>query len=67
RIHVELLNEEDKVIGSAAMALSEAEGWQSAKAELVASETSAKGKLNVWIEGKGTSSFDMISLFPKET
>src|SRR5690606_12813576 len=31
------------------------------------SETSAKGKLNVWIEGKGTSSFDMISLFPKET
>jgi len=67
RIHVELLNEEDKVIGSATMALSEAEGWQSAKAELVASETSAKGKLNVWIEGKGTSSFDMISLFPKET
>ncbi|MDH5826965.1 alpha-L-arabinofuranosidase C-terminal domain-containing protein [Sphingobacterium faecium] len=67
RIRVELLNEQDSVIGSSELTLSSGSDWQSGSAKFTASETVAKGKLNVWIEGAGDAEVDMISLFPKET
>lgn len=67
RIRVELLNEQDNVIGSSELTLSSGSDWQSGSAKFTASETVAKGKLNVWIEGAGDAEVDMISLFPKET
>jgi alpha-L-arabinofuranosidase len=67
RIRVELLNEQDKVIGSSNLALSSGSDWQSGTAKFTASETVAKGKLNVWIEGAGDAEVDMISLFPTDT
>lgn len=67
RIRVELLNEEDKVIGSSELMLSSGSDWQTGATKFTASETVAKGKLNVWIEGAGDAEVDMISLFPTDT
>ncbi|MFD2903574.1 alpha-L-arabinofuranosidase C-terminal domain-containing protein [Sphingobacterium anhuiense] len=67
RIRVELLNEEDKVIGSSELTLASGSDWQSGASKFTALETVAKGKLNVWIEGAGDVEVDMISLFPMDT
>ncbi|MGJ1324925.1 alpha-L-arabinofuranosidase C-terminal domain-containing protein [Sphingobacterium faecium] len=67
RIRVEVLNEQDKVIGTSTLALSSGSNWQSGSSKFTVSETTAKGKLNVWIEGSGDAELDMISLFPTDT
>lgn len=67
RIKVELLNEQEAVIGTTVLPLSEGNNWQTGTVSFTSSETSAKGKLNIWIEGAGDVEVDMLSLFPKET
>jgi len=67
RIRVDVLNEQDKVIGTSSLTLSNGSDWQSGSSKFTVSETAAKGKLNVWIEGSGDAELDMISLFPTET
>ncbi|MEN5234419.1 alpha-L-arabinofuranosidase C-terminal domain-containing protein [Sphingobacterium faecium] len=67
RIRVDMLNEQDKVIGTSNLTLSSGSDWQSGSSKFTVSETAAKGKLNVWIEGSGDAELDMISLFPTET
>jgi alpha-N-arabinofuranosidase len=67
RIRVDMLNEQDKVIGTSNLTLSSGSDWKSGSSKFTVSETAAKGKLNVWIEGSGDAELDMISLFPTET
>ena len=67
RLRVDVLNEQDKVIGTSSLTLSNGSDWQSGSSKFTVSETAAKGKLNVWIEGSGDAELDMISLFPTET
>ncbi|MFD1768619.1 alpha-L-arabinofuranosidase C-terminal domain-containing protein [Sphingobacterium suaedae] len=67
KMRVELVNEQDKTIGGGTLSLVDNAGWQTASVEFTAAETTAKAKLNVWIEGTGDAAFDMLSLFPKET
>lgn len=67
RIKIELLNEQDKIIGTAELPLSQGADWQSGSVKFTSSETSAKGKLNIWIEGAGDAEVDMLSLFPQDT
>lgn len=67
-LRVELLDENDKLIGRSSLSLVGLEtGWQSAEVKFTATETTAKAKLNVWIEGTGVAELDMLSLFPTET
>ncbi|MBD1425441.1 alpha-L-arabinofuranosidase C-terminal domain-containing protein [Sphingobacterium arenae] len=67
RIKVELLNEQDQVIGTAALPLSQGANWQTGSVTFTSSETSPKGKLNIWFEGVGDVEVDMLSLFPQDT
>lgn len=67
RIRVELLDDQDKVVGNSSLTLSSGSDWKSSSAKFTASETVANGKLNVWIEGAGDAELDMISLFPTDT
>ena len=67
RIKVELLNEQDQVIGTAALPLSQGANWQTGSVTFTSSETSPKGKLNIWFEGAGDVEVDMLSLFPQDT
>ncbi len=67
-LSVELLDENDKLIGKSSLSLDAGEtGWQSAEVKFTAAETTAKAKLNVWIEGTGVAELDMLSLFPTAT
>lgn len=67
RIKVELLNENDHIIGTTTLALSEGAGWQTGSVVFTSAETSPKGKLNVWFQGAGDVEVDMLSLFPQDT
>jgi alpha-L-arabinofuranosidase len=67
RVKVELLNEQDVVIGTAELPLAVDASWQTGSVSFVATETSPKAKLNIWFEGTGDVEVDMLSLFPKET
>ncbi|WP_437921047.1 alpha-L-arabinofuranosidase C-terminal domain-containing protein [Sphingobacterium sp. LRF_L2] len=67
RLRIELLDEENKVLGESTLALGNGAGWQNAAVKFTSSQTSAKAKLNVWFEGAGEAELDMLSLFPTET
>src|SRR5690606_5547820 len=67
QIKVELLNEQDRVIGTAELPLSEGANWQTGSVTFTSAETSPKGKLNIWFEGAGDVEVDMLSLFPQDT
>ncbi len=67
RIKVELLNEQDQVIGTVALPLSQGASWQTGSVTFTSAETSPKGKLNIWFEGAGDVEVDMLSLFPQDT
>lgn len=66
KVLIELLDSSGTVVGQTALTNFTKE-WQSYKASLTSSATNPKGRLNVWIEGKGTLDVDMISLFPADT
>jgi Alpha-L-arabinofuranosidase len=67
KIHVEVLNEQNKVIGGAEFPLNAATSWSEAAVKFSVSETTAKAKLNVWFTGTGILDVDMLSLFPVDT
>ena len=67
RIKVELLNENDNVIGTAELPLSEGANWQTGSVVFRSAETSPKAKLNIWFQGAGNAEVDMLSLFPQDT
>lgn len=66
-IHVELIDENEQIIGRGQVPLTNGQGWQTGSVVFNSSKTTAKGKLNIWIEGSGDAQLDMISLFPKAT
>lgn len=67
-IHIELLNEANKVVGTASAKPSTGGNvWQKQSASVVSSETVNKGKMRIWFEGAGKIDLDMISLFPTDT
>ena len=67
KIHVEVLNEQNKVIGSSELSLTSSSAWNEAAVQFPVAETSDKAKLNIWFTGAGTVDVDMLSLFPLDT
>ena len=67
-LHVELLDEGNKVLAAGSMKPADASGqWKSQELSFIADATAAKAKLNIWFEGDGVLDMDMISLFPADT
>lgn len=66
RVEIELLNEQNQVIGSSPVAAS-GSGWKKYVAAVTAKETTARGKLRLVFKGTGVVDADMISLFPRDT
>ncbi len=67
-IHIELLDEANKVIGTASTKPSTGGNvWQKQTASVLSGKTVNKGKLRIWFEGEGKIDLDMISLFPTDT
>ncbi|AEV97110.1 alpha-L-arabinofuranosidase [Niastella koreensis] len=68
KLHIELTDSTKRVVGDTVLSLTEAgDSWHKAAVSFHASETVAKGRLNIWFEGNGTVDLDMISLFPGDT
>lgn len=67
-IVVELVNEENKSIGSTTLKLiGEAGKWHKQSVNFPATAAAEKAKLTIWFEGAGLLDLDMISLFPGDT
>jgi len=66
-IMLEVLNEQDKVIGTATMPLRSSGTWTESAVKFAVSSTTAKGKLRIWFTGAGKLDVDMLSLFPVDT
>lgn len=66
KLHIELVNAKDEVVGSATVLPTNKE-WQHQTATLTASANEPMGKLRIWFEGKGVLALDMVSLFPRDT
>ena len=67
-LHVELLDEGNKVLATGSMKPADASGqWKSQELSFIADATAAKAKMNIWFEGNGVLDMDMISLFPADT
>ncbi|HEV2833365.1 MAG TPA: alpha-L-arabinofuranosidase C-terminal domain-containing protein, partial [Hanamia sp.] len=68
KLHLELLNASNKVIGSTVFS-SSASGneWKKEAISFNATDTAWKGKFNIRFEGSGIIDLDMISLFPSDT
>ena len=69
KLHVELVSTAGKVIGSAVLSptVVDGKGWKKEAVSFTATDTTLKGKLNIWFEGTGKIDLDMISLFPEDT
>jgi alpha-L-arabinofuranosidase len=67
KIHVELLDQQNKVIGAAELPLEPVGSWSEAAVKFPVNQTTDKAKLNVWFTGAGTLDVDMLSLFPIDT
>ncbi len=67
KIHVELLDQQNKVIGEAELPLEPVGSWSEAAVKFPVNQTTDKAKLNVWFTGAGTLDVDMLSLFPVDT
>ncbi|MBO9618160.1 MAG: alpha-L-arabinofuranosidase [Niabella sp.] len=68
KIHAELLDPENKVIGAATVTPSvSGTEWRKQEASFVATATEEKGRLRISFEGDGSIDLDMISLFPSDT
>lgn len=67
-LSLELLNNEDKTIGTATVQTpATGEGWQKAAISFTASDSASKGRLRITFTGSGSMDLDMISLFPADT
>ncbi len=69
KLHIELMSTAGKVIGATTItpAATTNDSWSKASASFNATDTSLKGKLNIWFEGTGKIDLDMVSLFPEDT
>lgn len=67
KLKLELVNENDEIIGASELLLNPNAGWQTSSVTFDAIKTSAKAKLNIWFEGIGHADLDMLSLFPLDT
>lgn len=68
KMHLELLNEKNEVIGKGEMTSAEVgKDWKKQEVSFNATATAQKAKLTIWFEGKGIIDLDMISLFPTDT
>ena len=68
-LHAELVSMAGKIIGTASLTPSAATGatWAKAAVSFNSTDSSLRGKLNIWFEGTGKIDLDMISLFPEDT
>ena len=69
KLHVELVSTAGKIIGSAVLSptVVDSKEWKKEAVSFTATDTTLKGKLNIWFEGTGKIDLDMISLFPEDT
>ena len=69
KLHVELVSTAGKIIGTSVLtpAASDGKEWKKEAVSFTATDTTLKGKLNIWFEGTGKIDLDMISLFPEDT
>ena len=65
-LRLELVDENGKSLAETSVR-PEGADWKRYEATLTPTATTAKAKLNIWFEGKGTVDLDMISLFPADT
>ena len=67
-LHLQLVGMTGKIIGNAVFTPSAAgSGWKKDGVSFNATDSTLKGKLNIWFEGSGKIDLDMISLFPEDT
>jgi alpha-N-arabinofuranosidase len=69
QMHIELVSMAGKVIGSATLtpAVTADKTWGKAAVSFTSTDSSLRGKLNIWFEGSGKIDLDIISLFPEDT
>ena len=68
KLHIELVNAKGENIGGVLVTTTESgENWKKLSASFRSKATEPKAKMNIWFEGDGTVSLDMISLFPQDT
>lgn len=65
-LFVEIVNSKNQVIGSTKIDLL-SPIWTKVEAVIIATETDANCKVNVYFKGSGQLDIDMISLFPQDT
>ena len=69
KLHIELVSMTGKIIGSTTLTPSEITGneWKRESVHFNATDSTLKGKMNIWFEGAGKIDLDMVSLFPEDT
>jgi len=69
KLHVELVSSDGQVLGAEVLTPAPTAGqeWNKAAISLHASDTTLRGRLNIWFEGSGVIDMDMVSLFPEDT
>jgi alpha-L-arabinofuranosidase len=67
KVHVELLNAKNEIIGNAVSEVSATSDWKKQAVNFTSTDTVLKGQCRIWFEGTGTIDLDMISLFPEDT
>lgn len=68
KLHVELLNTKNQVIGNTVIdATATGDTWKKLAKSFQSTDTAQKGQCKIWFEGTGTIDLDMISLFPEDT
>lgn len=68
KLHVELLNATNEVIGNTVINLAATGSeWRKTAQSFHSKDTAQKGQCRFWFEGTGTVDLDMISLFPEDT
>ncbi len=66
KLIVRLLNSSGEIAGETSLEVTSPD-WEKYEAYLKSTQTDAKGKINILIDGKGSIDLDMVSLFPRDT
>jgi alpha-N-arabinofuranosidase len=66
KMRLELSNSKGEVIGSGSL-VPDSKDWKLYTVSFTSNATEPKGRLSIWLEGKGVIDMDMISLFPDDT
>ncbi len=68
-LHVDLVSSTGRVIGSASLtpAVTPGEEWKKAAVSFNSTDSTLRGRMNIWFEGAGTIDMDIVSLFPSDT